>query len=877
MVSRILSYEGRYHLGVLATFAFFCLVVSSPARDLLPASKAEALTRRQQSSALATPKVDYATHSRGKMVLAVANNGTFGTYGQAIADPFTGAAVPSCIYPRNSDLVYLWVGAFWIGAIVGRDTLVSVGTEDFYETQEFWPEPVDLTSKYGNFKFGSMNSEDPFYDPKAYSEQDIYCEYTDTNRALNLTGQDPTDGRGHIPLGIKVRQRSTAWSFSYADDFVLFDYNIENIGLKTLRNVYMGIWVDGDVWHTSRNGPQGWNDDIVGLLPKYLFPDGCGEPEDVNIAYHADNDGDPEGGAWDYRSTRSAVGTRVIRTPSDSLKFSFNWWIINYSDATLDFGPRLKPPQGELLRDMEGRLGTPLGDRNKYYLMKNEETDYDLLFTGIDHSEEGWLGKPTLASTFAKGYDTRYLLSFGPFALAPGQQLPISFAWVGGENFHQNPTDFQRLFRPDDPGAYYNTLNFDNLAENSRWAYWVYDNPGVDTDGDGFRGKFCIRSQDSVLTGIDTIFNPGDTVYDSLYTVYLDTFWYAGDGIPDFKGAGPPPAPLVKIIPDVGKMTVRWNGYFSENTPDVFLHKVDFEGYRVYTALDNRYESFALVSSHDREDYNMFTWKRSQTGQLDWVLDDIPFTKDSLRLLFDKPNLQPLAYSRQSPLGYHDSLYYFERQDYNASNLNDPMAIHRAYPDAPRPSADSAFWTEDEVTYEHGKRLPKYYEYEYNLNNLLPTVPYYVAVTAFDFGSPKVGLAALETEPSNNAIREFAMTTSDSVVAQKLDAYVYPNPYREDGRYEADQFENRLGNLASARAHRLHFANLPKICTIRIYTLDGDLVGTIEHNFPSGGPGSMHDEWNMITRNTQEVVSGLYYWVVQSADRTQLGKVAIIR
>ena len=71
--------------------------------------------------------------------------------------------------------------------------------------------------------------------------------------------------------------------------------------------------------------------------------------------------------------------------------------------------------------------------------------------------------------------------------------------------------------------------------------------------------------------------------------------------------------------------------------------------------------------------------------------------------------------------------------------------------------------------------------------------------------------------------------------------------------------------------------NLPRICTISIYSLDGDRVDRFEHNFPEGGPQAMHDEWDMITRNTQIPVSGLYYWVVESSTRTQIGKLVIIK
>ena len=57
----------------------------------------------------------------------------------------------------------------------------------------------------------------------------------------------------------------------------------------------------------------------------------------------------------------------------------------------------------------------------------------------------------------------------------------------------------------------------------------------------------------------------------------------------------------------------------------------------------------------------------------------------------------------------------------------------------------------------------------------------------------------------------------------------------------------------------------------------GDLVRELDHNYPEGGPEAMHDTWNLITRNTQAAVSGLYYWVVESDQGTQMGKFVIIK
>jgi len=835
----------------------------SAARDVQSSYKEEIGHRFQDRLATQNePVVLRTAHSRGNIRLAVANNGTFGTFGEIIFDPFSGERLPSCEYPRGSDIVFLYIAAIWIGAVVNGDTLVSCGSEDFYRTDEFWP---DLPELGGTFKYGSIDINSKYYSPevKAYSEEDILAEYYDTETAPDRAGFDPVDGRSHIPLGLKISQRSMAWSYDYADDFILFDYNIQNYGRERLRRVYIGIWVDGDTWHTSRNSPEGWDDDISGFFPSNPAPEGCGFIDTVNIAWHADNDGDPMPQEnpvnWDYRSCTGIVGTRVVRTPSDSLEYSFNWWIINYSDPALDFGPRMRGTQDRPFRDFGGRLGTPEGDRNKYYVMSQPEFDYDLMWSAIDHSFEGWLPPPALAPTYATGFDCRYLLSFGPFDIEPGQSLPVTFAWVGGEDFHQEPEDFHAYFDPSNPEIFYDRLNFNNLALNARWASWVYDNPGVDTDGDGYRGKVRI----CVPSGADTTSD--------------DSLWYEGDGVPDFRGAGPPPAPRTRVIPSVGKMTIRFNGFYSETTKDVFTNRIDFEGYRIYVGLDDRPSSFSVVRSYDLENYSRLVWSE-ETGRALWLRDEVPYTMDELRLLYDNPQFDPLRYTRANPINYNGEIAYFEKQDFNHSSLLDPDGIRKVYPDAVDPGTDTALWEDEDLVFDYGRPLPKYYEYEYVLENLLPTIPYCVAVTTFDHGSPRSGLKSLESKPANNFIKEFPTPAVEEVAEHDLDVFVVPNPYRLDGQYWEQGFENRMRNVADPeRARRIHFFNLPAVCTIRIFSLDGDLVREFDHNYPAGGPGSMHDSWDLITRNTQTVVSGLYYWVVESPDRTQIGTVAIIK
>ena len=72
--------------------------------------------------------------------------------------------------------------------------------------------------------------------------------------------------------------------------------------------------------------------------------------------------------------------------------------------------------------------------------------------------------------------------------------------------------------------------------------------------------------------------------------------------------------------------------------------------------------------------------------------------------------------------------------------------------------------------------------------------------------------------------------------------------------------------------------NLPAQATIKIFTLDGDLVREIMHE-----PGSIFTEsssgawWDLISKNTQAVVSGIYLYSVESEMGTQVGKIVIVK
>jgi hypothetical protein len=70
----------------------------------------------------------------------------------------------------------------------------------------------------------------------------------------------------------------------------------------------------------------------------------------------------------------------------------------------------------------------------------------------------------------------------------------------------------------------------------------------------------------------------------------------------------------------------------------------------------------------------------------------------------------------------------------------------------------------------------------------------------------------------------------------------------------------------------IEFQNIPTECEIRIYTLSGDLVQTLEH---TSGTGSAR--WNLLTSAQQQIASGIYIYHIESEFGEKTGRFAVIK
>jgi len=792
--------------------------------------------------------------------------------------------VPNFGFPANSVQSFRG-GGLWLGGIVRGDTLVSSGSDGL--RLEFNPKPAPdgallLRTIRDEYRSGPL-CEPIFKSADAISELDIISDSYDTVTSADITGTNPFETRPHTPLGLQVTMKSFGWSYGYARNFLLIEYVVKNIAYhprgqytddQTIHRLYVGQWWRGTTYLSGspvRGSTRGFNDDLIGLLSTARLPWGDTPEDTVNVVWTADNDGDPGGGGFDAESVPAAMGLRILAPLDGELQYAYNWFVSDELTVLPDWGPAKRSAQGEPQRSP---VGFPLTDREKYRMMSNGEIDYPFLEAAKSHEADGWLPPPPTASVLSYGsYGMDYLVSVGPFDLELGDSITFAIALVGCENFHTDPGNYRRFFDPSDQTRYLEGLNFEELGKNAQWAGWVYDTPGFDTDGDGYAGAYHLV---------------GD-----------DTLYYRGDGVPDYKGPGPPTPPHIRSTTAEGMVILRWNGVRAEHEVDLFSKRVDFEGYRVFMSRTGRTADWALLAGRDLINYARFTWNHNR---LRWERLDPPFTLDALKVLYDSISIEQFGYpfhpdsfrsgdpdrallevlwDPENPVRI-DSLYRrFEPFEDNAM-VDDWLyrdlaargqevigVIRKLYPDAP---PDSLAVRAD------GTEFFPYYEYEYVIDGLQVAEPIFFSVATFDNGEGDIGLGPLQSDPRVNAVELWPINSVAIVKTERPKPGVYPNPYRISDDYNAAGWENPRGmEPDKERARKVTFYNVPDTCIVSIWSLDGDLIRRLDHKSDPTSSEASVVVWNLITRNTQAIKTGIYLYSIESRFGTDVGKLVIIK
>jgi hypothetical protein len=182
---------------------------------------------------------------------------------------------------------------------------------------------------------------------------------------------------------------------------------------------------------------------------------------------------------------------------------------------------------------------------------------------------------------------------------------------------------------------------------------------------------------------------------------------------------------------------------------------------------------------------------------------------------------------------------------------------------------------------------PVEYTFKYTQDNILNGWQYQFVVTAFDQGNKEIGLGSLESSYTENELRVFAGATAKELGKKsKSQIGVYPNPYKTSAAWDG----------TTSRTQKMYFTNLPAKCTINVYTSNGDLVVSLNHDAAAyqgegskwfeayGSEGKMQfsggeHAWDLLSNSKTAISMGVYLFTVKDnkTGNVEVGKFAVMK
>jgi hypothetical protein len=792
-----------------------------------------------------------------------------------MGNPFVQSADPSGQWPGPSGVQYMGFWTLWVGA---KNTEAEAPelvrrVSNFIEWRPPTLAPEDrIYSAYEGQAGGIrdfdddgdgvrdeefLNGKDDDHDGRidedfaAVSQQMCTCEMRDdTEQAVNQAAAEK-----HVPFHLLVRQTTYAFSVPGANDFVGVGYEIYNQSGHTLDSAYVGFFVDGDVGPTSSDRffaddlaePRIPSGDYVETVPpgdSRFDAEKCVlDTVHVNGFTYIDDDGDmgrtPGAGAFlllghtiDPTGAKAPrrVGFRMYRTYAPGTPFQ----------------------QG----------GLPTVDIERYETLGST--------LGIDPST-GLISEER--SDLSTKTDFRSICSVGPFLdWQDDTKIDVEVAFAVQRMDLNRPLD-----DPTDPSRA-EPKRYEAVVQAAIEAQKTFRGGGVPPAA-GDASPDLIGRETGIIAPPGTLLELADcrdpegstrVVNDHDYSWFdLDCNYCTGAVgrvQRSWLAAAPPPSPNVHYTPKDRRVVLEWDNR-SETTPDPSTGLFDIKAYRVWRASnftrpvgssgpsDELWSLLAEFKVYDQYRPLVDSTDANTDGRFDGVTATYP-------VLLNIQNGQRL-YPQDIPPVLDDAT-----QD-TLFAIGD-----RAYLDAAGARRVAA-----------GVRVPIYPvgRYRFEDPNVLNGFVYFYSVTAMDStGQRDVngnrGTLAQQEGRRSATLRD-GVTPQGSPAAASNAVYVVPNPYRGSAQWDLTP------SSADPTGTHVDFFNMPAgVWTLRIFTISGDLVQTL-HNDDVMVNGKPQQEtaddgqatWNLITRNGQDVASGIYLFSVESGDGTHQGKFVIIR
>lgn len=778
-------------------------------------------------------------HNIGELQMNVTNWGFFGSLPKSNYDM---ADQPSAQWPAGSGIEYLYAAGIWIGAEIYGIPYVSTG----YPETEFYPPSESRATIYRSFEGakGGNRPPGPADDDKdgridedwlngydddgdglidedfaAIGKQMFSCFYTDDQPTSTTIWPE------HTPIHVQVRQESYQWGEEGLNTFIGVRYHVKNIGWDFLTNVYIGVYADVDA------GPREYGnyhmDDQVGSWEGvWCAPKGDAEwPVRLHVAYAYDNDGD--GGR-----TPGYFGIALLGYP-----------IIYYGGV---YYPSYSPIQMSTFRIFRGLQpyengGEPTNDFQRYDVMSYSRKDPDT----------------------EQANDYKILVSVGPFFLPPYGSTSLDIAFVCGEGLDEMLTNaaiasivYQGCFYDADDDPDTGVIGRESPVMGPLEMHYPdpCNNPTLIVD---------VPKKEICWTNLDCFEENWLWQYYGCYKdPYADKKYYMTgvDGketrLNWITGTAPTP-PNLRLVPGNRKVVLLWDD-ISETTPDPLTLDYDFEGYQIWRA-DNWHRPYGTTidSGPGKELWHLLEMR----DLINAVGPNVGFKKPFSQGGWEYEPLENLPNRDSYIRMFEESILYA------------PLDTVPCPPGLSNQECDTLeALARQRMGLEGGKRFYKYIDYEAK-NGL----PYFYSVIAYDHvirnGVPYS--QGRYNAPASNF--RFVIPISDAQDVEGFDdkkVYVVPNPVTNENLAPWRMSPNN----SDLTGIKLEFRNLPKCKnTVRIYTVAGDLVQVLYHD-GQGGCGTL--PWDLLTRNGQDITSGVYLFSVEPEDNRfsrTVGKFVVIR
>ncbi len=334
------------------------------------------------------------TTNVGRLQLTVSNAGTVGR--PQVRSNTQGPS--SMSFPQKGN-EHLFEAGIWIGAVVDGQPLVSTSAVDAASGYSTGGSGFEFTP-FASITERSSLTASPVFSSSAVSHQDFILQFGDSATIVPGTS---TPISGHTqPLKAKVRLETYAWNFSFADFFVICNYQITNTSNKRWDSVWVGQWSDlvvRNVNVTRQTGTAFFNKGRNGVDDKYKSI----------YAYLSDLTADD----LDYISSYGAVQflgidyrglffnpnkpDTFIKRGWPAPKVNYNFWNFNSVSA-----PWIAPA--------------------------NEQDRYNRMKVTVDSTQ---LSEPTLGPVRGQPNNWIQLLTAGPMvSIEPGETFTFAIAYV---------------------------------------------------------------------------------------------------------------------------------------------------------------------------------------------------------------------------------------------------------------------------------------------------------------------------------------------------------------------------------------------------------------------------------------------------------------